>query len=198
MPISSPGADTPGRRLRAASLRLKTSPRNRLSRSPGERHSGPHQDSPRPNETRRAQSLSASLLKRLLYWGLLVLVTAGGSCADEMPWRATLYAGAATRLNTTQIFLRRQVRPDDFQLGLILDRDITPLGAGFTLLAEAGIARFLVNSDQTTIDLGLGVRYDFALFGVPLAVGAFTGPSWADNPPVIPTGTWHGAPIDFR
>ena len=33
---------------------------------------------------------------------------------------------------------------------------------------------------------------------MPLAISGFTGPLWADDPPVIPTGTWHGAPINFR
>ena len=79
-----------------------------------------------------------------------------------------------------------------------LDRDLADLGSNFTLVGELGATRFVAKSSETSAELGLGVRYDFTLLGNPVSVSGFTGPSWADGEPVIPTGTFHGAAINFK
>jgi len=134
----------------------------------------------------------------LRYLFLLLLLFPGAAAAQDTPWRATLYGGTLTRLNTTQIFLHGHYHPDGSQVGLALSRDLAPLGSSFTLVGEGGVMRQVAKGDETTINLGVGVRYDFQLLSLPVGISAFTGPSWADDPPVIPTGTWHGTPINFR
>lgn len=129
---------------------------------------------------------------------LLLLLFPGAALAQEAPWRVTLYGGTITRLNTTQIFLHGHYHPDGSQIGLALSRDLAPLGSGFTLVGEGGVQRQVARGDETILNLGVGVRYDFELLNLPVGISAFTGPSWADDPPVIATGTWHGTPINFR
>jgi hypothetical protein len=136
------------------------------------------------------------MLRALLV--LFLLLPGAALAQEETPWRATLYGGTITRLNTTQIFLHGHYDPDGSQVGLGLSRDLAQLGSGFTLVGEGGVIRQVAKGDETTVNLGAGVRYDFELLSLPIGVSAFTGPSWADDPPVIPTGTWHGTPINYR
>jgi len=117
---------------------------------------------------------------------------------NDDPWRISVYGGIATRNDTTQLFLHGHFHPDGTQIGVSLDRDIVDLGSGFTLVGDAGVTRFVSKSDETSIDLGIGARYEFKFLGDPISVAGFTGPSWADDPPVIATGTWHGTPINFK
>ncbi|HEU0096083.1 MAG TPA: hypothetical protein VFQ52_06490, partial [Rhizomicrobium sp.] len=70
--------------------------------------------------------------------------------------------------------------------------------SGFTLVGESGVTRFVSKSDETSIDLGIGARYDFQFLHVPIGVSGFTGPSCADDPPAIATGSFHGRPINFQ
>jgi hypothetical protein len=118
--------------------------------------------------------------------------------ADDGPWRVSLYGGIATRNDTTQLFLHGHFHPDGSQIGLSVDRDIVDLGSGFTLVGEGGVTRFVAKSDETSLELGLGVRYEFHFLGDPVSVAGFTGPSWADDPPVISTGSFHGTPINYK
>ncbi|MDB5735535.1 MAG: hypothetical protein JWN16_2172 [Alphaproteobacteria bacterium] len=118
--------------------------------------------------------------------------------ADDGPWRVSLYGGIATRNDTTQLFLHGHFHPDGSQIGLSVDRDIVDLGSGFTLVGEGGATRFVAKSDESSVELGLGVRYEFHFLGDPVSVAGFTGPSWADDPPVISTGSFHGRPINFK
>ena len=131
---------------------------------------------------------------------LSITITASGARADgdPRPWRLSAYGGIATRLSTSDIFLRGRFHPDDTQVGLSLDRDLADIGSGFTLVGEAGTTRFVKKSTETTAELGLGVRYDFQFLGGPVSLGGFTGPSFATGEPVIPTGTFHGTAINFR
>jgi hypothetical protein len=129
---------------------------------------------------------------------LLLLLFPRVAVAEEAPWRSTLYGGTLTRLDTTQIFLHGHYHPDGGQIGVALSRDLARLGSDFTFVGEGGVMRQVAKGDETTINLGVGVRYDLQLLTLPVGISAFTGPSWADNPPVIPTGTWHGTPINFR
>jgi len=114
------------------------------------------------------------------------------------PWRLTVYSGIATRNNTTQIFLDGQFHPDGTVLGIAINRTLANLGSGFSLEGEASLATFLSKSDETSFDLGLGVRYRFRVFDNPTSVAMVTGPSFADQPPLIATGTWNGTPINFK
>jgi hypothetical protein len=132
------------------------------------------------------------------YLFLLLLLFPSVASAQGTAWRATVYGGTITRLNTTQIFLHGHYHPDGSQVGVALSRDLAPLGSGFTFVGEAGVTHQVAKGVETTVNLGLGARYDFAILSVPVGIGAFTGPSWADDPPIIPTGTWHGTPINFR
>jgi hypothetical protein len=136
----------------------------------------------------------------LRYVLLLVLLFSGlgPAVAQETPWRATVYAGTITRLNTTQIFLHGHYHPDGSEIGVALSRDLAPLASGFTFVGEGGVTQQVAKGDETTANLGIGARYDFELLTLPVGISAFTGPSWAEDPPVIPTGTWHGKPINFR
>ncbi|MDB5740076.1 MAG: hypothetical protein JWP16_1116 [Alphaproteobacteria bacterium] len=118
--------------------------------------------------------------------------------ADDGPWRVSLYGGIATRNDTTQLFLHGHFHPDGSQIGLSVDRDIVDLGSGFTLVGEGGATRFVAKSDESSVELGLGVRYEFHFLGDPVSVAGFTGPSWADDPPVISTGSFHVRPINFK
>jgi len=136
-------------------------------------------------------------MRRALFLFLLLLLPDAAS-AQETPWRATLYGGTLTRLDTTQIFLHGHYHPDGSLVGLALSRDLAPLGSGFSLVGEGGVTRQVARGDETVINLGAGVRYDFEILKLPVGITAFTGPSWADDPPVIATGTWHGTPINFR
>jgi hypothetical protein len=128
----------------------------------------------------------------------LLLLFPGVASAQGTAWRAAVYGGTITRLNTTQIFLHGHYHPDGSQIGVALSRDLAPLGSGFTLLGEGGAMHQVAKGDETTVNLGVGVRYDLEFLSLPVGISAFTGPSWADDPPVIPTGTWHGTPINFR
>lgn len=117
---------------------------------------------------------------------------------DAAPWRVSMYGGVATRNDTTQIFLHGHFHPDGSQIGLSLDRDLADLGSGFTLVGDAGITHFVAKSDESSVDLGIGGRYDFHILNIPIGVSGFTGPSWADDSPVIATGVFHGVPINFK
>jgi hypothetical protein len=133
----------------------------------------------------------------------LVLVAAlflpsAGKADDAEPWRISAYGGVATRLDTTDIFLHGHFHPDGSQIGISLDRDLADLGSGFTLVGEASSTHFVAKSDETSLELGLGIRYAFRLFGDPVSVSGFTGPSWASDEPVIPTGTFHGVHINYK
>ncbi len=137
---------------------------------------------------------------RLAPFVLCMTLIASGAHADSdpQPWRISVYGGVATRLNTSDIFLHGHFHPDGTQVGISLDRDLADLGSGFTLVGELGATRFVEKSTETTAELGLGVRYDFQFLGDPVSVSGFTGPSFATGEPVIPTGTFHGVPINFR
>ena len=137
-------------------------------------------------------------MPRYLLLVLLLAMLPRVAAAQEKAWRATLYGGTITRLNTTQIFLHGHYHPDGSQIGIALSRDLASLGSGFTLVGEGGVMKQVAKGVETTVNLGIGVRYDFGLLTLPLSISAFTGPSWADDPPVIPTGTWHGTPVNFR
>lgn len=50
-------------------------------------------------------------MHRALFLALLLLLPSAAS-AQETPWRATLYGGTLTRLDTTQIFLHGHYHPD--------------------------------------------------------------------------------------
>lgn len=134
------------------------------------------------------------MLRRLF----LLLLLPSVAAAQEAPWRATVYGGTLTRLNTTQIFLHGHYRPDGSQIGVALSRDVVSMGSNFTLVGEGGVMKQVAKGDETAFNAGVGVRYDFNLLTLPLGISAFTGPSWADHPPIIPTGTWHGTPINYR
>lgn len=135
---------------------------------------------------------------RAILLSLLLLCPLAARADDAAPWRVSLYGGIATRNDTTQLFLHGHFHPDGSQIGLSLDRDLADLGSGFTLVGEAGVTRFVAKSDETSIDLGVGARYDFRFLDLPVGVSGFTGPSWADDPPVIATGSFHGRPINFQ
>lgn len=139
-----------------------------------------------------------SPMPRPLLLVLLLTMFPGAAAAQGTTWRATVYGGTLTRLNTTQIFLHGHYHPDGSQIGIALSRDLAPLGTSFTLVGEGGVMKQVAKGDETTVNLGIGVRYDFEFLALPVGISAFTGPSWADDPPVIPTGTWHGTPINFR
>jgi hypothetical protein len=138
------------------------------------------------------------MLWRVVLSIVLLLLPCMAMAQDDTPWRISAYGGIATRNDTTQLFLHGHFHPDGNQIGVSLDRDIANLGSGFTLVGEAGVTRFVSKSDETSIDLGIGARYGFKFFGDPVSVSGFTGPSWADAPPVIATGSWHGTPINFK
>lgn len=138
------------------------------------------------------------MLKRIAAACLCLLSLPASADEIDRPWRLSVYGGIATRNDTTQIFLHGRLHPDGARLGVALDRALADLGSGFTLEAEGAAATFLSKSDETSIDLGLGVRYDFKVLGNPSSAALVTGPSYADQPPVIATGTWHGAPINFK
>jgi hypothetical protein len=128
----------------------------------------------------------------------LMLVSTSAFADDVSPWRLSAYGGVATRNDTTTVFLHGHFHPDGSLVGVSLDRDLLNLGSGFTLVGELGATRFVAKSDETSIDLGIGARYDFHFLGVPIGVSGFTGPSWADDAPVIATGVFHGQPINFK
>jgi hypothetical protein len=137
-------------------------------------------------------------LRAILLSLLLLLPLAARADDLDAPWRVSLYGGIATRNDTTQLFLHGHFHPDGNQIGLSVDRDIVDLGSGFTLVGEGGVTRFVSKSDETSLELGIGARYDFQFLHVPIGVSGFTGPSWADDPPVIATGSFHGRPINFQ
>lgn len=109
------------------------------------------------------------------YLCLLMLLFPGVASAQIAPWRATLYGGTITRLNTTQIFLHGHYRPDGSQIGVALSRDLAPLGSGFTLVGEGGAMHQVAKGDETTVNLGLGLRYDLEFLSLPVGISAFTG-----------------------
>src|SRR3954469_7808111 len=113
---------------------------------------------------------------RNLLLGLLMLLPASAQAASDGPWRVSLFGGIATRNDTTQLFLHGHFHPDGSQIGLSVDRDLADLGGGFTLVGEGGVTRFVAKSDETSLDLGIGARYDFQFLHVPIGVSGFTGP----------------------
>jgi len=137
---------------------------------------------------------------RMLMTCLLMLIPLSASANEAMdqPWRISGFGGIATRNDTTQVFLHGQFHPDGERLGFAVDRALADLGSGFTLEGEGAVATFLTKSSETSFDLGLGVRYSFPVLGNESSVAMFTGPSFADQPPLIATGTWHGAPINYK
>lgn len=129
---------------------------------------------------------------------LILLPRAAQAQVSDTPWRISVYGGTATRNNTTDIFLHGHFHPDGSQIGVSLDRDLADLGNGWTLVGDLGFTRFVAKSDEASADLGIGVRKDFHFLGLPIGISGFTGPSFADDPPLISTGTFHGAPINFK
>ena len=131
-------------------------------------------------------------------FAFLVLLPKMAFAEEELQTRISMYGGVATRNDTTQVFLHGHFHPDGSQIGLSLDRDLADLGSGFTLVGDVGATHFVAKGDESSVDAGIGVRYDFHLLSIPVEVSGFTGPSWADDPPLIPTGTFHGTPINFK
>src|SRR3978361_1175429 len=129
---------------------------------------------------------------------VLILLPTVAFADDASHWRISMYGGVATRNDTNQVFLHGHFPPDGSQIGIALDRDLADLGSGFTLVGDVGATHFVAKSDESSVDVGIGVRYDFHILRIPIGVSGFTGPSWADDPPVISTGTFHGAPINFK
>jgi len=128
----------------------------------------------------------------------LLLFSSAAFADDATPWRLSAYGGVATRNDTTQVFLHGHFHPDGSIVGVSLDRDLADLGWGFTLVGELGATRFVAKSDEFSADLGIGARYDFHFLTLPIGVSGFTGPSWANDPPAIATGVFHGKPINFK
>ena len=114
---------------------------------------------------------------------LLALSSATEANANPLSWRISAYGGTATRLSTSDVFLRGHFHPDGSQIGVSLDHDFANLGSGFTLVGELGATRFVAKSCETSAEIGLGVRYDFDVLGNPVGVSGFTGPSWASGEP---------------
>lgn len=112
-------------------------------------------------------------------------------------WTGTLYAGPATASSSSEIFFHGDLHPDAAMVGLALDRHLWAIGGGFNLEGEGQVTRFAGDRNYTTLALGLGLRYDMAPWQVPASIALFTGPSWADDPPVISMGSWNGRPIDY-
>lgn len=82
-------------------------------------------------------------------------------------------------------------------IGLAVDRQLGELGWGFSLDGEGQVTHFAGDRNYTTLNLGLGLRFHDFPWAAPTSVALFTGPSWADRPPLIGTGSFHGTPIKF-
>lgn len=144
------------------------------------------------------QSIHALTQIKTVLAAIFLLASSSAFADDASPWRISAYGGVATRNDTTQVFLHGHFHPDGSQIGISLDHDVFDLGSGFTLVGEIGATRFVAKSDEASIDLGIGARYDFHLLDIPIGVSGFTGPSWAKDAPVIATGVFHGRPINFK
>jgi len=120
--------------------------------------------------------------------------------ADSGGWTATLYGGPATTNSSSQIFLHGDFRATGGTVGIAVDHEIVALGDGFALDGEGQLTRYISSQPYSTASLGLGLRFsDFRWSDrVPTSVALFTGPSYADDPPLISTGSDHGQPTNFR
>jgi hypothetical protein len=134
---------------------------------------------------------------RIVRFLLLFLFPVSAAAQTETPWAATLYAGPATASSSSQIFFHGDFTPDAAMVGLALDRHLVDVGWGFDLEGEGQATHFAGRRNYDTMSLALGMRFHDFPWDRPTSIALFTGPSWADDPPPIGTGTFHGVPIRF-
>jgi hypothetical protein len=157
----------------------------------GHYHNGAFARFPMATIRKRISILSIRLL------AFLLLVATGGQAvaAAGDDWRVTLYGGPSTDYSSSQLFLKGKFRADAAMLGVAADRHLADLGWGFALEGEGQITHYFDGADYTTLNAGIGARFTDFPWQRPTSVALFTGPSWADDPPVISTGSFHGRPI---
>ncbi len=112
-------------------------------------------------------------------------------------WEATLYGGPATSQSSSQIFFEGRFHADDSMVGLALGHPVWRWNDHLGLYGEGQVTRFTGSRNYATASLGLGLRYDGKFWDAPASLALYTGPSYADHPPLISMGSFHGAPIDF-
>lgn len=110
--------------------------------------------------------------------------------------RLTAYGGVDTTYSFTQVVNGGKFYPNANLMGLAADTSLADLGWGFTLEGEGQVAHFFNGLDYTTLNAGLGVRYAFP-WSWPTSLAVYSGPSWADNPPVIATKSFNGRPTGY-
>ena len=100
--------------------------------------------------------------------------------AESALQSVTLYVGPTTRQFASEI-VQGHFNIDGTMLGLAYDRQLTDLGAGFRLEAEAQATHFFMKPSYSTLAAGLGVRYDTSRWiGQASSFAFYTGPSYAD------------------
>ena len=99
-------------------------------------------------------------------------------------WSATLYGGPWTQRVVSQIVEDGNYDVSGAMAGLAVDRRLLAFGAGFSLAAEGEVTQNFAGPAFTTFAFGLGVRYDNFPWDLPTSIAAFSGPSYAIDPPI--------------
>ena len=100
------------------------------------------------------------------------------------PWSVTLYGGPWTQRVVSQIVTDGNYDVSGAAIGLAVDRRLFRLGWGFSVEAEGQATENFDGYTFTTLGAGLGLRFDNFPWSLPTSFGAWTGPSYAINPPV--------------
>jgi hypothetical protein len=120
---------------------------------------------------------------------LALLPTAPVAWAKDYSWSASFYAGPATNNYASQIF-SGQFKVDGAMAGLALDRNLLDFGPHFRLIAEGQVTHYFSSAPTTTLNVGLGLRYERLLSNsVPVSISAYMGPSYAMAPPIYLTAS---------
>ena len=131
---------------------------------------------------RRARRVaSASPVLSAAAWALAMFAAAP---AFAGPWSATLYGGPWTQRVVSQIVTDGNYDVSGGMIGLAADRRLFRLGWGFSVGAEGEVTENFDGYTFTTLGVGLGFRFDNFPWSLPTSFGAWTGPSYAINPPI--------------
>jgi hypothetical protein len=118
----------------------------------------------------------------------LVVLSSFPVTAECMPWGATFYGGPSTNKFFSQIFIDGRFAPDGAMFGIAVNPRLAYLGWGVSLEGEGQVTAYTFGHNYQSFALGVGLRHDGSAFGHRLSFAAYTGPSFAIDPPAIGIG----------
>jgi hypothetical protein len=106
----------------------------------------------------------------------------------ERPWSVTAYIGPASTKYFGAFIQKLNLEPTSVMFGVALDRKLAYLGADISLAGEIQFTQYFFGHYNTTGALEFGLQFE-KLFGFDrTSFSAYTGPSYATDPPYTAIG----------